>query len=62
MKVMVKFTDDVSGEWIRDILEVQNEHGFINVKHHNNLGFIITEPKVLGYRISSDWIERIIKE
>jgi hypothetical protein len=60
MKVIVKFTDDVSGEWTEDILDLQKKQGYINIKYKN--GFVVTEPKVSAYRISTDWIERIIEE
>jgi hypothetical protein len=63
MKVIVKFPDDViGGEWVNEIIDRQDEHGFINVECRSDVCFILTEPGMHPYLISRDWIERIIEE
>jgi hypothetical protein len=61
MKIIVKFTDDVSGEWTEDILKFQKRKGYIKVI---KLGkrYLVDEIGIPKYGIDKDWIERIIEE
>jgi hypothetical protein len=61
MKIIVKFTDDVSGEWIDDILKFQKIKGCINVIKIGKR-YLVDEIGIPKYGIDKDWIERIIEE
>jgi len=63
MKVIINFPEwSNQCEWMKQLLELQMQQGFINVKKVSTYTLELKEPSMSNYLLSSEWIKEVIEE
>jgi hypothetical protein len=64
MKVKLKFTSSIINyrKWMKQVLELQKQQGYINAKRISAYTLEIKEDNMPNYLLSSIWIKEVIEE